>query len=187
MLIDSFASNPDASEVHSIEIAATPEVVYQALWTTDMGSSVIVKGLVALRSLPAFLLRPRCPSIRSRKLTLHSLVEAGFGRLAEEPGREVVLGINGRFWRPMGNTEPFKREDFDRPVAPGFARGVWNFSVEARGPRRTVLTTETRIVCGDEASRLKFRVYWMLVRPFSGLIRLIMLRAVRDGLQDQKR
>jgi hypothetical protein len=44
---------------------------------------------------------------------------------------------------------------------------------------RTVLTTETRVACGDPASRAKFRAYWTVVRPFSGLIRILMLRAVR--------
>ena len=183
MLIESFAQNADFSEVHSIEIAAAPDVAYRALWTADMGGSLIVKSLLALRSLPAFFLNPRCPKDWSRKITLQTLLESGFGRLAEAPGREVVLGITGPFWRPLGNTRPFKLDDFSRPVPAGLARAVWNFSVQLGNTGQTVLSTETRITCGDDSARMKFRIYWMFVRPFSGLIRLIMLRAVRDEVR----
>ena len=52
MLIDSFAPNPDAVETHSITIAASPDVVYRALWIADLGGSLIIKLLLGLRSLP---------------------------------------------------------------------------------------------------------------------------------------
>ena len=184
MLIDSFAPNPDAGEIHRIEIAAASETVYRALWTTDMGNSPVIKSLLALRSLPSFILNPKCQWRAHQKITLQTLIEAGFGRLAEEPGREIVLGVSGRFWRPVGNTVPFNQADFFRPVPAGLAMAVWNFTVEESGAGRTILTTETRITCGDKASRRKFRAYWLLVRPFSGLIRLIMLRAVRRACEE---
>jgi hypothetical protein len=62
------------------------------------------------------------------------------------------------------------------------ARGVWNFGVSEIGTGKTLLETETRVTCGDVASRRKFRLYWLLVRPFSGLIRRLMLRAIRKHL-----
>jgi hypothetical protein len=67
----------------------------------------------------------------------------------------------------------------------GFARGVWNFSVSDGQDGQTVLRTETRVVCGDAASRQKFLAYWLVVRPFSGLIRLIMLRTVRKVAEEK--
>jgi len=30
----------------------------------------------------------------------------------------------------------------------------------------------------DAASRRRFRLYWLLIRPFSGLMRRLMLRAI---------
>lgn len=110
-----------------------------------------------------------------------TIIERGFGQLAEEPGREVVLGVEGQFWRPAGAILPFSEEMFCEPVQPGFARGVWNFAVQDAGQGLTVLSTETRVICGDAASRLKFRAYWIVVRPFSGLIRVIMLKAVKKA------
>ena len=178
MLIDSFAPNPDAVERHSISINASSDIVYQELWNADLGGSLIIKALLALRSLPEIALHPRRSLRRGRKITLQTLIDAGFGILAEEPGREIVLGVTGRFWRSTGNLSPFKREDFDRPVPRGYARAVWNFCVKEGERDGTILSTETRIVCGDDQSRRKFRLYWFFVQPFSGLIRLVMLRAV---------
>jgi hypothetical protein len=183
MLIESFIPDPDAVETHRIEIAASREAVYQALWTTDLGGSPIIKTLMALRSLPRIVSQPKRLRHMPRQITLQTIIEGGFGQLAEDPGREVVLGVVGQFWRPAGNMLPFSEEMFRGPVQPGFARGVWNFAVQEAGKERTVLSTETRVVCGDAASRLKFRAYWTVVRPFSGLIRVIMLKAVSLSLQ----
>src|SRR5262249_50639703 len=103
MLIESFIPNPDAIETHKIEIAASREAVYQALWTTDLGGSPIIKSLLALRSLPGILSHPNRLRHAPRQITLQTIIERGFGQLAEEPGREVVLGVVGQFWRPAGN------------------------------------------------------------------------------------
>ena len=180
MLIDSFAPSPDAVETHSIVINASTEEVARALWTTDLGASLIIKLLLGLRSLPEFILRRGPVPPRKRAITLQTIVDSGFGILAKEP-EEIVLGVTGRFWRPTGNLLSFKREDFDHPVPPGLARGIWNFTVREDKPGRTILTTETRVICGDDVSRRKFHIYWLFVRPFSGLIRRLMLRAVKKA------
>lgn len=178
MLIDSFAPHPDSSEFHQLVINGSTADVYHALKTADLGGSIIIKALLGLRSLPEIILHPRRSWQRGQKITLQTLLDAGFGLLAEEPDTEIVLGVTGRFWRPTGNLCLFNRADFDQPVATGRAQAVWSFAVKPEGDR-TILSTETRITCGDAASRRKFLAYWTLVRPFSGLIRRLMLRAVR--------
>ena len=184
MLLEGFAPTPDASEIHRIKIAAPPQVVYRVLWTADLGRSPLVKMLLALRSLPT-LFSTRAKGSSGQELTLQAFIDAGFGRLAEEPEREIVLGVSGRFWRPTGNLEPFAREAFSRPVPRGMAQAVWNFSVLPAGDRGSILTTETRVTCGDTASRFKFRLYWLVIKPLSGLIRVIMLRAVRHAAESR--
>lgn len=186
MLIDSFIPRPDVMEIHRLEIAASGEAVYQALWKTDFASSPVVRILLTLRSLPGRLLQPGRRQRPPQKLALPIILEAGsgFGLLAEEPGREIVLGITGRFWRPLSNILPFSPEHFQSPVPPGLARAAWNFTVQEATAGRTLLATETRVVCGDPASRLRFRLYWLVIRPFSGLIRRVMLRAVQRACKD---
>jgi hypothetical protein len=40
------------------------------------------------------------------------------------------------------------------------------------------LTTETRVQLTDANARRAFRRYWLVIRPFSGLIRRAWLRAI---------
>ena len=44
---------------------------------------------------------------------------------------------------------------------------------------RSSLSTETRIHRGDSVARRTFRLYWLVSRPFSGLTRILVLRAAR--------
>ena len=41
------------------------------------------------------------------------------------------------------------------------------------------LTTETTVFAADAASRRRFRPYWLVIRPFSGLVRRLWLRAIK--------
>ena len=186
LLIDTFAPNPDAAEAHSITIDAECEAVYRALWTADLGGSFVIKVLLGLRSLPGFVSRGFRELPRNQRITLQTLIDSGFGVLVEKPAEEIVLGVTGKFWRPTGNLSPFNREDFDRPVPPGHARAVWNFSLGKGADGQTILSTETRVICGDVSSRRKFRAYWLFVRPFSGLIRRIILKKVRKAVNRRR-
>jgi hypothetical protein len=177
--IDDFLPRFDVHEIHRMRFAAPPAEVWRALWEADLASSWWIRGLMALRALPALLFDREKRRIARGPWNLRALAGAGFGFLAEEPEREVVLGVEGRFWRPAGNLERFDRARFDRPLEAGLARAVWNFVLEPDGSGATLLTTETRVLCGDPASRRRFRAYWFFVRPGSGLIRRLMLAAVR--------
>jgi hypothetical protein len=55
MLIDSFAPEFDATEVHRIAINASRQTVYETLKTADLGRSPVVKLLLCLRSMPGFI------------------------------------------------------------------------------------------------------------------------------------
>jgi hypothetical protein len=41
------------------------------------------------------------------------------------------------------------------------------------------LSTETRVSAADPSARRRFRLYWLAIRPFSGLIRRVWLRAIK--------
>jgi hypothetical protein len=181
VLLDQFAPRPHFKASYSVVVDVSADEAYRAIWTTDFGSSSVITALMLLRNLPSLLLRRKAALHVGRSLTLQAVIDSGFGRLAETPGREVVLGLVGRFWTPTGNLEPFRPGYFTGELPPGLAKAVWNFAVQDRRaagePVRVV--TETRVVCADPASKHKFGLYWALVRPFSGLIRLVMLRAIQ--------
>jgi len=185
-LLDRLLPRFDAAERHAREIAAPAAEVWSALGRVDLGRPAGVRLLMGLRALPGIVLSPRRLRETPRRFRLEELETLGFGRLAETPGHELVLGVEGRFWRPWGNLEPFDRERYRSPVAPGRARALWSFELEPLSEGRTRLVTVTRIACGDASSRRKFRAYWLLVRLGSGLIRRwILAEVARECRRDR--
>ena len=104
----------------------------------------------------------------------------GFTRLDEDPGRELVFGIAGRFWRPDGDLRRIAdRQAFLDFAEDGCLKAAWNLRVGATDGGSCDLSTETRIRYFGSAARRKFRLYWTLVGPFSGVIRRALLRGVK--------
>ena len=95
----------------------------------------------------------------------------GFEVVAEDEG-ELVIAAVGQPWKWRGGMRPDVR-DFRTFAEPGYAKMALNFRVEGG-----VLSTETRVYVTDESSRRAFRRYWLVIRPFSGLIRRAWLRAI---------
>jgi hypothetical protein len=99
--------------------------------------------------------------------------------VAERAPDELVIGLLGRFWTPRGALCVDLAADAFRDGPPvGQALAGWNFTVTMRPDGSSELRTETRVWCAADA-RWKFRLYWLAVRPGSGLIRRAMLRAIR--------
>ena len=133
--------------------------------------------------LPSIVLRRpasgREAALRLRRpITLRAFEERGFTILAEDPPRELLIGLVGTFWTLTGGLRAVDAAVFRGPQPPGTARAAWNFHLAPEGGACR-LTTETRVQCADAESRGRFRWYWRLVGPGSGIIRLAMLRSIR--------
>ncbi len=175
------------AERHAITLLAPPERVWEVLHTVDLGGGPVVKGLLALRALPAALFT-RGGMARLRRnatagIRLTSFTETGFTLLESSPPHEVLLGLQGRFWRPTGKLDRLTADGFRDPIPPGVARALWNFTLTPLPEGGTELATETRIAWSDPAAGRSFRRYWRLIRPFSGLIRMRMLKSVERGVR----
>ena len=184
MLIDRFLPKYDEIEHHDIDVDAPVERTYRAVKELDLARSPVVLALLAIRGLPTLFTGAVKPK---RRLGLDEILESGFVVLGEEPGRELVLGVVGRFWRltsGIARIEPDRFTTFERP---GFAKAAWNFLVSERAGGRSTIVTETRIVCTDADARRKFRLYWRLVGPFSALIRRILLRSIKGDAEASMR
>jgi hypothetical protein len=166
MLIDEFLAEYDFEEKHSIAICADAATVYEAAQDVDFGDSFIVRTLLRLRGMSA------------DGLSIRNLGYSKFRILGERPARELLIGLAGRFWTPWGDLQDVTAENFKAFDKTGYAKAVWNFSLFDEGVG-TRLTTETRIKCLDDASRRSFGRYWKFIRPFSGLIRIEMLKAIK--------
>jgi hypothetical protein len=188
MLIDDYLPEFDVVERHGLVIRATPARVWDALRAADFGRSPLLATLLALRALPSLLTAPRRTLRRLRerragRLTLDTLFSRGFVLLEERPHREMLIGLEGRFWTATADLRPTDARRFREALASGLARVAWDFRAEPLPDGRVRLTTETRVRCADAATRRRFRAYWLLVRPGSGLIRGTMLRAIRRAAE----
>lgn len=167
MLIDEFLPDFDFVEKHDVSIHAHAADVVRAASDVDFGQSWLIWTLFWLRGLPV------------ENITLEKMGESRFAKLAETPNRELLLGIVGKFWQPSGELKKTDADSFRQFSEAGFAKAAWNFSAEETGDQ-TILTTETRVKCLDDESRSSFGWYWMIIRPFSGLIRMEMLRLIKQ-------
>jgi hypothetical protein len=132
--------------------------------------------LFRLRGIPAGSFAPSC-------FTLDDFLKMRFILLGEKPNEELLLGLVGRFWTASGELRRLDAEGFRGFDEPGYAKAVWNFSLAGRSDGSVLLETETRVYCLDQASRRRFRLYWLLVGPFSGLIRREVLQAIKRSAE----
>ena len=171
MLIDEFLPEFDFVERHETTVHGSAADILRAANEVDFAESWIIWSLFWLRGLP------------TEKITLRNMRESRFEKLAEAPNRELLLGIAGKFWMPSGEMRKIDSETFKSFSEAGFAKAVWNFAVGENGGS-TVLSTETRVKCLDADSRRSFGFYWTVIRPFSGLIRMEMLRLIKQRAEN---
>ena len=165
MLIDEFLPKYDFVEKHDIKILASSETVIGTIDEIDFCESPIVRALLFLRGMP------------SAKMRLRDLRKTNFEILGKCDD-ELLIGLAGKFWTLTGKMQKVNSDNFRAFNKKGFAKAVWNFSVDEIG-NESRLKTETRIRCLDDESRRSFGFYWTFIQPFSGLIRCEMLKIVK--------
>jgi hypothetical protein len=176
--LDEFVPVYQFSEFHSIRVAAPRESVYQALKAVTASEVSLFRTLAWIRRFG----RSDEESILNPAAGVPLVEEAlrsGFLLLADEPGREIVLGtlvVAPRGFHPKHDPTP---QDFKVLHEPGFALAAMNFRVEDAGPGECQVTTETRVYATDASARSRFARYWRVIYPGSALIRRMWLRAVK--------
>lgn len=168
MLIDQFLPSYEVSARYEAVIHAPPDRVFQAVRSLDASGSPIVRWLFRLRGLP------------SSMLSLDGMLKFGFILLGETSPQELVLGLVGRFWSHSAGIQSISPENFIEFNQDGFAEAVANISLSKQADGMTRVATETRVLCLGEASRRWFRLYWLLIGPFSGIIRKEWLRIIKQ-------
>lgn len=155
--LDTVLPEFDWQEVHAVELPCAPERALAAVLALPVASDPLVRLLFRLRGLG------REPAIGE------ALDRMGFETLVRSE-TEIVAGAAGKPWRRHGGLRRLG------DAGPGMVRIAIDFHAEvlADGCR---LSTETRISAVDEAARRAFRRYWIVVRPFSALIRRRWLAA----------
>ena len=150
--LDAFLPAYEFSTRHAVAVAVDPVQADRALREVTFKEVPLVRALLLARGL----------GLRRAEDTVLGAMVPRTSVLEDVPGEGVVLSLSGQFWRLRGRG----------PEAP--ATAVIDFRALPGS-----LATETRVHVPDPVSRRKFGRYWRIVRPFSGLIRIVLLRAAK--------
>ena len=169
MPIEDWISEPVASERHQRLIDAPPERALEVALSTPLHADRVSWGLARLRGLnPQGTLGDFFGGKGSPFVVLH------------RDEREIVSGLAGAVWRLRGGgpslTDAGQWESWSEPAT---VKAVGLFRAEPVPERgRCLLVTETQVEAVDDEARRKFRRYWLVVEPFSRLIRRRWLRTI---------
>lgn len=174
--LDRVAPAYEFSERHSLRMRATPERVVAAIKSVTADEIFLFRTLIWIRRLG----RPLPPSVLNAPpgTPLHEIGRrTTFITLADGP-REIVSATVVA--RPKGAARPSTAaEMLALRTRPGYAIATMSWTIEPRIDGTCLVTTETRVHAADRATRLRFALYWVLIRAGSGFIRRMWLRAIR--------
>lgn len=175
MLIDELMPIYDVSDAVATVVDADVAMTWNALTEVDLlevgRKRPAVALLGAVRILPDLvsqLLRGRCPSRRPDQMRLQDMTtiplgDGGWVLLERRDREEIALGLIGKFWRPVIEfANVTSAAEFRSFAEPGFARTIYALSVQAIGPRQTLLSGVMRTSTTDDHARRWFRRYWTL-------------------------
>jgi len=189
MKLDDFLPAWQFNEVHTITVDAPPDQVFTAIKElTPAELSPLIFWMLGLRNLPAKLMGKPTPTAAQSGPFLDQLYKGGFIPLAEDPGKEVVFGLVGQFWKLTFGEEPHIPSpeaflDFDDPA---FAKVAANLVVTVDEQGRTHCSTETRVHVPNSKTRRNFAFYWRIISMGSAFIRVLWLKAIKRKAEREK-
>lgn len=186
MLIEQYLPTFDVRDYHELAVQGEPERAYAALRSVDFNRSSLVRALFAVRTLPSRLLSRGVKPAPQLASFLETAVALGWVIFEELPGRELVAGAITQPWASVVRFVGLPAPEFVAFAEPGFAKIVWTLGVQPRAAGSCVLSTETRVLTTDAASRRKFRRYWFVFSPGIRLIRHAALNLAKRDLEQAR-
>ena len=166
---------PDHVTRQSRWIAAPPDAVWNALHEIRLSQLPVTLVLGAVRFLPVVLAGGGREQVRDRPF----LDALPVPLLSSSPSESVVFAGALQAWRLTGGAEPPKLDahGLREWSEPGWVKAGMDFRLTPMG-HGTELSSETRVVSTDDATRRRFARYWVFVQPGSTAIRWEVLTAV---------
>lgn len=177
-LLDRFLPDPEVDEYHQHTIHAPAPVTFAVAKEQDFQASPLIGGIFWLREAPA-LLRGRPYRREGPRSFLEWLLAGGWGVLAEDPGREIVVGCYTQPWQGEVRFHSLPPEEFATFREPGYVKIAWTLAAEPLGPDRSIFITRTRAVATDREARRNFRRYWAPTSAGIILVRYLILSQVK--------
>jgi hypothetical protein len=142
--------------IFTIDVDAPPERALAAALAVTPREAPLLRALFALRGLRTPAVTPIWDAM-ARVFT---------------PFDETTHTAVAQPWRLLQG--PRRGEDFVAFAEPGWAKLAIDWRAEDGR-----LVTETRVLLTGERARRAFRRYWLVVRPFSALVRRSWLKAAK--------
>lgn len=126
------------------------------------------------------------PLLLARGFGIAGLMRAGClemfmlnGASEESAPRRFTVVMVGKPWSPVPASVPVSSLAECRQFsAPGWLKYGMDWTLTELGDDRTLVETTTQCEPTDRSARVKFSLYWALIRGFSGLVRRDMLGSI---------
>lgn len=174
--LDEFIPVWHFGEFHTINIAAPPARVFEAIKGLGAGEIFLFNALTWIRRggrrTPESIL-----NAGSNDPLIDVATRSGFVCLAEDSPREIVIAT--LLTKSATGSAPCTPEFFRQTLPPGSTVGIMNFLVTPTASGGSKVSTETRVFANSPRGRRAFGRYWRLIYLGSALIRLMWLRAIK--------
>jgi len=182
-LLDRFMPVYDVVERHRIFVAAPAATVLAAAKDQDLMQSPLTRAIFKTREAVLGASSNRTLP-RGLLATVQSL---GWGVLAEQPDREIVVGAVTQPWKANVTFRSLPPDQFADYNEPGDVKIVWTLRADPVGDHHAVFMTETRAVATDPAARDRFRRYWAFASPGIAAIRWLSLNPLKQEAERRAR
>jgi hypothetical protein len=176
-VLDRFMPVYEVSERHQTVVNAPAEFTFAAAHNFRLDESPIIRAIFRAREV---ILRARSTQDSTDTLPLlEQTKRLGWGVLASESGRLVVMGAVTQPWRADVTFRALPPAEFAAFHEPDYVKIVWTLEAQPLTKSTSIFRTITRVKTTDAQARQKFRRYWALFSPGILLIRKESLRIVR--------
>jgi hypothetical protein len=170
-LLDRFMPVYDVVERHRVFVAAPAATVLAAAKDQDLMQSPLTRAIFRTREL----VLGATPAKTLPSGLLATVQALGWGVLAEQPEREIVVGAVTKPWEANVTFRALPADRFAAYNEPGDVKIAWTLRARPVGERHSVFMTETRAVATDRTARDRFRRYWAFASPGISAIRWLSL------------
>jgi hypothetical protein len=173
-LLDDVIPEYQFYEHHSLRIHASPERVMQAVRDSRFRD---MKSMATLMKIRAAALRiPSGANSLQDRQVLEAFSASGYALGGND--HEIVMcgGANIPAKRPL---QPRTLQECADNREPGALKVAFDFRAEDAGDGWSAVSTETRVVASDDATRRGMGRYWRLIVPGSGLLRRQWLDSIK--------
>ena len=178
-LLDVFIPTHDVVERHHVMVDAPAAVTLACARNLDLQQGCVSRAIFKARDV--IMGADQVPAPAGGLIAV--LLELGWGVLAEQPGHEIILGAVTRPWEASPVFRSVPASEFAAFGEPGYVKIVVTLRADPVTDRTSMFRTETRAAATDAQARRLFRRYWAMVSPGVALIRLAMLKPIKDAAE----